>query len=575
MSIQEYNATISTCVENIISHWIQKGSHITYVDLNYQNDDILKSIHRMNFATVVSRKTKSVNHYNEAYIIAAENLYVFKNEFKHLIKEKDWTPSVYFIIILNDKTPNAITDLFDILIHYHVFNVAVITGTSGIQIFTYDPFENNSCGKKYFNIKSFNTCSNTSIAKLYSTNIDGRLKGCIFNFATSHRAPYSIKPNIKKFPEHLMGMEQFVLNILGEKEGFKINFTALYDPDIYPVVKDDMSATGALSLIQKGDVDIVFGGMLLLRERAVAFSYFYEHLAYTDELVMLVKTAGPVASWKNIYLEFSYLVWFLLFLTFLIFFVIFIIVLQIKDKCHLMLIMWGLLFQHGYRKGFNFKMEYFIFQWVLFAFLINIYYQSNLMGLTTHFSYNYQVSDEKDIMDYNMEPCISNNIKGLINATIGNDYDVEMDEDCDKTMASMQTVSENYKKYTLVLHSLFNYNRFKYTDDYGNSLLYSFKIPTNKIIYAVYFYKGFPKINTLRYNVLRIRESGLLDKHLRDLFYEEAKKYKFRNEGFQVQFILPWYILIVGVFLSGITLIIELIVDFFQRKRRYREIYLP
>ncbi|KPJ13367.1 hypothetical protein RR48_04406 [Papilio machaon] len=148
--------------------------------------------------------------------------------------------------------------------------------------------------------------------------------------------------------------------MLAESEGFKIKFAATHDPDIYSVVKEDMSASGVFSLIQKGDVDIVFGGISLLRERSEAFSYLYEHLAYTDELVVLVKKAGPVAPWKNIYLEFTY-----------------------------------------------------------------------------------QVSNAKDLEKYQMEPCIPNNIKGLINSMTGTKYDVDMDEDCNKIMTSMHTVIPN------------------------------------------------------------------------------------------------------------------------------------
>ncbi|KPJ13366.1 hypothetical protein RR48_04405 [Papilio machaon] len=441
--IQEKNTSLSTCLENIISRWIKKGSPITYVDLNYQDDDIVRSIQRMNLNTVVSRKVyKRIDHYNNAYIIAAGSFEIFKKEFKQLSKERHWKPNVYFIIIFRENFPNPLTDLFDILIRYHVFNVITINGTSDVKIFTYDPFENNGCGKKYFDIKCFNNCSNTSIAKLYSSRFDKILKGCTFNYATSHRAPYSIKPTMRNDTINFLGTEQFVLKMLAEIEGFKIKFVATYDFDIYPVVKEDMSATGALSLIQKGDVDIVFGGILLLRERAEAFSCFYEHLAYIDEFVILVKKAGPVPPWKNIYLEFTYQVWFLLFVTFFVFFAIFVILFHIKDKCNIMLIMCGLLIQQGYKKGFNFKMECFIFQWVIFAFLINTYYQSNLSGLTTHVSYNYQVSNEKDIKEYQMEPCISNIVKTLINSTIGTNYNVDIDEDCNKITTSIHTVTQ-------------------------------------------------------------------------------------------------------------------------------------
>ncbi|KPJ13368.1 hypothetical protein RR48_04407 [Papilio machaon] len=525
----------------------------------------------MNIVTIISRTTrKRINQYNEAYIIMVDNFDIFNDKFKYLTKEKDWNPNVYFLIVFKEINTKLLNDLFNILLNYHILEVVVINSKE-IQLFTYNPFDNYNCGKSFTSIIKLDDCAAVNITSLYFYKFHTGLKRCTFNAVVPHWPPYVINPERNVGPVKLLGTEQYIMKILSQLEGFNINYTYTDNAEEFSVIDNDMKATGSLSLIQNKKTDMIFGGMLLTYERGAAFSYFCGHHPFIDKLDIMVKKTGPLPIWRNLYLEFTYVVWILLAFTFFIFFVIF-VSFCIKEKCRIFLIMWAILLQQSCRLHYKFKVKCFIFQWILFSCLVNIYYQSNLMGLTTHVSHNYQISNEKDLLEFKLQSCVSHVIKEVVRITTGKEY--ESGKYCDTFLNSLDTVSEDDTKYTVTLYSIYNYNKFKYTDDYGDPLLYPFKIPIYKVMYAVYFYKGFPMLNILHTHTLRLRENGLIKYKMDELDYENSRKTFFAKKQFQARFIFPGCVLMIGLGLAVTSFIIELLVDYVQRKRMNNVIFI-
>ncbi|KPI96840.1 hypothetical protein RR46_04965 [Papilio xuthus] len=410
-----------------------------------RDNDVIKNIHEMKIVTIISRTMRRrITHYNEAYIIMVGNFDIFKDEFENLTKEKYWNPNVYFLIVFKEIDAKLLNNLFHILLHHHIFDVVVINSMDN-KLFTYNPFDDYNCGKSFTSIIKLENCA-MNLTNLYFYKFTTGLKKCNFNAVVSDWPPYVIIPEKNLGPVKLLGSEQYIMNILSKLEGFNINYTYKDNAEEFSVIDNDMEATGSLSLIQNKNTDIIFGGMLLTYERAAAFSYFCGHHAFVDQLDIVVKKTGPLPIWKNLYLEFTYVVWILLALTFFIFFTV-LITFCIKEKCRTVLIMWSILLQQSCRLYYKFKVKCFIFQWVLFSCLLNIYYQSNLMGLTTHVSHNYQISNDKDLQDFKLQSCVSLVIKEVVRITTGKEY--ESGKYCDKVLNSLDTVSEDDTKYTV------------------------------------------------------------------------------------------------------------------------------
>ncbi|XP_068632696.1 uncharacterized protein [Battus philenor] len=490
----------------------------------------------------------------------------FKNQFKYLTNEGNWQPRAYFLILFEEIDESLLIDVFNDLLKYHIFDVIVLDGKNNSQVYTYDPFENYRCGKSFRRLITLGECSQANVTDFYYYKFKTGLDRCTFNAIVSDWPPYIINP---KYDDSLqvMGTEQYVMKILGDLEGFQINYTYTGDAKELATVKEDMIATYPLSSIQQGYFDTIYGGLFLTYERALAFDYICFHPAFDDELIIIVKKSGLVFAWKNIYLEFTYLVWILVAITFIVYYILLVVLFRVEDKCLVMLIMWHIMLQLGCKSRYVMKVKYFFIQWQLFAFLINIYYQSNLTGLTTHSSYNYQISTVNDLHEFNIQPCISTAMKKFLKYLSHVKFSEEVDEHCDTLLSSLDSVSKDYTKYTVVLHSIYRHIPFKYADEFGEPLLYALKKPYVKVIHAVYFYKGFPMLEKLSTHTERIREGGLLDKYKRDLFHETAIKNFSFSKRFQGRFFFPSYILLGGLGLSSGVFLLELITYYiFKRK---------
>ncbi|CAG5029046.1 unnamed protein product [Parnassius apollo] len=247
----------------------------------------------MKYVSVVSRTTKKkVLYQNEGYFITAKNSTVFKDEFMFLSMEEGWKPDVYFVIVLRELELSEINDVFKFLLRYHVFKVLVINRASNANVYTYNPFENYGCGKVFTRTISYGKCMKANITKSFFYKPVTGLRKCTFKVGFCDLPPYAIDPNNNKRKEKIKGIEQFVLETLSELEQFNVIYSYQSNPEETSAIGDDMIASGPLSSIQKGDVEIMLGGYSLMHKRAEAFSYLYGHHSNYDGLIILVKKAG-------------------------------------------------------------------------------------------------------------------------------------------------------------------------------------------------------------------------------------------------------------------------------------------
>ncbi|XP_045768697.1 uncharacterized protein LOC123869742 [Maniola jurtina] len=383
---------------------------------------------------------------NMAYFIAAGNYNDFINNFPDLTEEKYWLPTARFLIMIKDLTTTSLGKIFDLLLKYNVINVLVLNENADPDLYTYNPFENYGCGQRYDRIIEYGKCS-MSQENLYPYKLITGLRNCTFKVGSPQWPPYSIDLAKSNGPD---GVEQMVLRELGKLEHFQVNFTNSGDGEAFSKIE---KGVGSLYMLQKQEIQMMAGGMILTYPRTKEFDYIWGHLAYTDEISYQVKRATDVATWRYTYLEFDALVWTVFILAFLVFLLIFVIFVRPKDKGRIVLKMIGFLFLAGNRIRGNFFTRYLFIHWVLLAYIINVYYVSNLVSFTTNPIRKYQVCEEEDLVKYNLQPCVSPVIKDFMSSVEVNESFIDIQrEGCENLYESIETVSKSDELYTVVIH---------------------------------------------------------------------------------------------------------------------------
>ncbi|XP_026500917.2 uncharacterized protein LOC113404268 [Vanessa tameamea] len=562
------NEKLEKCVSDIMKMYFYKYKELTYIDTNGDNQEVIKTVNSIEFIPVISKTTKTkLSVPNESYLVTVGNTSDFKNTFSNLVRESSWNPLARYLILIKNIPREDLKVVFDVLLKLHIINVVVMNEFDSL-LYSYNPFDNFSCGYRYDRIDEFGKCSESRNKNLYPNKLVTGLKNCTLRVKCLHWPPYSM--NAINNSISMFGVEQYVLYILSNLEHFNIDYFYSYeDSELFTVIDKNMSAIGPLNSLQTGLNDLIIGGMLLTHPRAMVFDYLEGHLAFAEDVRYQVKKATPVSPWKNLYLEFSAVVWITLFFSFILYFLFFIVVVRPKDIGVLFLKMWASMFLVSSKiKGSCFS-RYLFIAWVWFAYLVNSYYQSSLVSLVTNPIMTYQISDENDIIKNHLKPCISQVMRTFTFSVENSTFEQYRNKDCDRLLKSMHTVSQDNDKYTVTLHSIYTYNKHSFYDETGNPKIYTFDRPLSKIIYTIYTYKGFPLLDKLRTHTLRLRENGLVQNYLRHLYWKNNLRFNFNENIRKSNITVPWYILMCGYSISVGILIIEILTKWVNLRTKY------
>ncbi|XP_049870292.1 uncharacterized protein LOC126369770 [Pectinophora gossypiella] len=364
--------------------------------------------------------------------------------FNYLRKEAEWNPSARFVIIIDNIEDKTLEKVFEELLDLHVYNVIVINGTNQADIYTYNPFENFACGRHFDRIISYGQCATTEISNYFPNKLVTGLRNCTLNIAVPHIPPltFHLDKCDLKHKDKCIGTEEYSLKLLSELEHFKVNYSYIDFAETFSAIdEDNMTAYGSFAFIQNKQVDGLIGFTVLTDIRAKAFSYIYYYAAYADEFVFIVKKAGNIPIWQNIYIEFNPSVWALFLTCFVISSALVVYMIHSRDKTAIVLKMFDTLFLHGFsfRQGRGVRL--FLITWIWFAYLMNSFYQSSLMSLTTHPSKAYQVSSERDLVTFKFRPCVTPSLRGFLTSFAEMRFDGDKGE-CKNLIQAMKKVCE-------------------------------------------------------------------------------------------------------------------------------------
>lgn len=553
------NENSKSCIIDILQKHYRYAHQLVYVDINAEDFETIKAIHLSNITSLVSRKSNPLSiAYIDGYLIHVSNTSNFIKYFPNLTHEIAWNPGSKFLIVVESLHEVELRSIFDKLLKHRVFNVVVL---NKVQMYTYNPFENYACGNYYNRIISLGTCIKTT-EDLFTNKLVNGLKNCIFNVGTTNWPPYAVEKRDLGNMQHV-GVEELLLMLIAEAEQFRVNFSIHYDAEIFTTISSDLSALGPMNMLQNNETDIMLGGLMLIQSRASAFDYLHGHLDNYDTMRLIVKKASLVPLWKQFYIEFQPLVWTLIFVGIFFYSTLLVLLLKAKDKCDIFMKVLDTLFLHGFKIRGSTALKLIFMIWILCAYIINCFYQSSLSSLTTMPSSDYQISEEKEILQYNLKPCLSNVISGYklseFNEPMVNVEESNQIPGCKSLLGSIKTVGNSSSLFTFVIYSIYRYNRHIFLDDWGDPSVYVLPKPMLNIIYSMYTYKGFPLQYKLNLYNLRLRESGLVNKFLNDHYYNKMIQHHYKENEFKSRILVPWLIYVIGIVLSALMFALEII----------------
>lgn len=558
---QVKNPNLIKCITDTVKTYFSEHG-FTYVDMDSDDNELLKAIHSTIVTSVAIRQpaTPSSMIHNE-YLITAKTVNNFLECFKDLRRDPWWNPSTRFLIVITSLEENELKKVFDELLKRHVIDVLLVNGTDNAHLYTYNPFDNYACGKYYSDIMSYGWCSDT-IKNIFANKLVTGLRNCTLRATVQHLPPFSINLTKVAIKNRMsLGTEQYIFQLLSERERFNIDYSFYYD-ERYTTVSSDMKVVGPLAKVQNNETEVMFGSLFLVSSRTEAFTYLHGYMDFVDELLFFVKRASLNPAWKNVYLEFQPLVWWLLLLIFLIYSTLIIVLVRAEDKTEIMLKLLQNLLSHGCNIPYRPSVKCVFIIWVCFAYLMSSLYQSSLVSLTTHPTKEFQVSTELEIYKHRLKPCINTATFTYILSETKNT--APMNYGGQDSFEDLKLVGKSKDLFALVHKSLFEYNKKSFYDEYGRSPVYYLKRPYARFIYAFFFYKGFPVSDRMREIAIRLRENGLVEKSLKDHYYQRKIKFHFHDKEFQPRLYAPWFIYFLGCVLAMMTFVAELLSKYYE-----------
>lgn len=556
------------CVTNILDKYFAHKKELTFVNMNSDENESLKEIHStMRFSLITRNATEAVLIPNVGYVVYSPDVDTFSSLFQDLTREPPWNPYARFLIVIELLLETELRQVFDVLLRQHVNDALLVNGTEETHLYTYNPFDNYACGRYYDTVIKYGLCAETR-QNLYPNKLVNGLKNCTFRASYAHIPPYSIEPSLNEYPNKLLGLEQYVLKTVSESDEFKIDFNIHYNSSIYSRVSPNMTATGPIAMLQTNKTDVMIGSLMLRNSYQVAFTSISGYNDYVDEFTFAVRKASYVPSWKYFYLEFNVFVWLILLVCIIVYSTTIIFLLRPTDKGRIILELVGNLLLQGRGISGPMTIKYVVIIWVWFAYIVNIFYQSSLVSLTTNPSKEYQISNEEDIAKYNLRPCLSELLANNIYTDTASKEQYEKikvrNVHCEHMVGALELVSKNKDMFTIFVSYFYLYNKDTFNDQYGEPLIHYIERPFLKLLCGMQFYKGFPISARFQLNMMRMRESGLVQKNVRDQYYMRSLKYRFSSKEFVYRFVSPWIVYFSGCILAAACFFIEVIIKIKQ-----------
>lgn len=496
-------STVKLCVLYKISSF-DENKVITLLDQN--NVAIIYSYLMENSTRVIIdtngnlTMTTNLEKFNFLIIIIKE-VENFRRFIKNFYRSPLWNSQAKYLVILTEDSP--LETIFQISWKYFLINLTIIKQT--MEVFTYFPLVNTSCD--FIKIKELchlqEGCETLFPVKLAD------------NF---HKCPIKVIPLI--IPPFIIDLHSnqnpgYEIHILREAST-KINFSISYlnhSYDSWGYKMENGSYTEMLSVVFQEEADILLGFLPLNQTHITDFDVTAGHIFECARF--FVPTALPVQPWKNITRVFNELIWVLIALS----------IVTVSFA------FWAIQTENGLMNSFfnTFRLFFTVFNkkpkllltrlvflvWSIYSYLICSSYQSTLISFLTKPSFERQISTVEELVDSDLSYGGKEVVKSFfyepnnpVFMKIYNNWKIcSLALECTNRTAYQRDFAV-LKNTRQILYLMPKY----YTFPSGRRMLYGFKKPSGGYLQGILFRKGLPLFGNFQRLVVRLRESGILEK---------------------------------------------------------------
>lgn len=475
------------------------------------------------------------------FVIFAKNLEIAKNTFKYLAQTPFWQPDGnYIIMVMNPirqiKFNETILNFMLYLWKYNVIKTVLIITEDAMKvsykIFTWLPFENGRCGHNQNEISLLGFCNDSKIISTTST-FDNRVPNDLNNCqvrVVAHIWPVHVLP-LSKNSEFTDGVEIALINAIAHQARMKIEYKLFTKEEAWGVVYPNRTSTGMLGVLGHGEADIAIGGYWPSRSRSsmydMSIQYFY------DEIKFIIHTAKSAQRWKSLTTIFGIDTWILLLASYVIITLLmqFLIIhtrrisMTNKELSITAMNLFGPIFMTPVNFVLErFNLRLFFILWVFSNFFLNASYQTSLTSVLATPSFEHQVSTLDEMIDNRFNFIFNMPTLGLLETWDDKNFEVMLKHHvkCTPTLDCLLTVFQNLNYSTLLPHSYYKYESWRFKDKHGNSEMYVFDDTLMNYITVMYMTKGYPLKERINDLIARTTESGLV-KHWLQMVYLKQK----------------------------------------------------
>lgn len=563
----------SKCINNIVRKSFPCGTLISVTHTRGGEIDlILSELGRDSCYNYIIRRYTDHNWLIpiKLYILTALNATSFSKGMYKLTRDIFWDPKAHTIIELEQPDHGDIEKVFDVLLRYNMFSVIFLRRLSydNVTFYTYYPFKGTNCGLKY-EYASIGNCNEANKTNYFS-KAPISLRNCNVTVVANQDVPNFIfeQEGFTEDDKNVPGLEQYLLATIAEKEGIKMYYKMVPKDLSLGVVLPNNTATGLLNFLQRDEVDIAAGGIILIKNRMDSFEYIW---GYNYAVFNLFTPAIGEEIWKDVYKEFSLKTWMLIILAYCTITVVSILVIKrwesrsLRNRGYITLKLWGYLYINTCKTlSKEVRMRRFMIFWIWFTFFISNFYNTALYSLLTNRDQIKRHVSVDDLHDLPFEPCISEStltyFEFAMNKTLPAGRGLP---ECLYSDTALDYVASGNNAYAIELEYIYKLRENRYLDEDGRSKIDAWTFSTGNVI-AMYLTRGFPRTQQFQNYAWRLYESGILREHLKKLHHNgKSKKSDHRQKHFKKILLadlrIHFFILVTGSILSLMCFILELV----------------
>nr|XP_032513455.1 uncharacterized protein LOC116767307 [Danaus plexippus plexippus] len=521
------------CVSRVVQQEIECQDFFTVLHQSNYGDQIITNLSATNCYSFIVRTPKSETWVlrSEAYIILVKNVTEFIDGIEKLSKDFTWNAAARFFIVIHQFENMQYLDLFKVLAKFNIYHVRVIISETMDKtlVYTYNPFENNRCGRVDKTIIKMSDCKGFSHNELNKSEIENLIRPCPIAVFARDNPPNVILKNKRN---------------LFRQESRSVG---------------DCTSSNLLEHLSRYPLGISIGGYLLLKKGSDCFDLIWGY-CYCN--LNVYTTVSSAEQWKKVYQEFGTTTWALIALSYCSVTIVSIIIYKLSmrkiNKKYIALKIWGYLNNSADKELIKMRqLRIIIVTWIWFSFFIVNFYNTALYTLITTPDKNSIFVKPENLFSSPLKPCISFNIRFFFKFTFNATIFSVIGEQCEIDENALDTVAKNKDLFTIISEPT-NYKRkYKYLDEYGRPKLERWLFGTGDFAFTILTNRGFVLLDKFQRYAWYHFESGLLQKHTENLnqpftVFTEFKPFTLSDLR------IPFIILFIGYIISFIICVIEI-----------------